>query len=242
MALDDKKLDQGADDSTGATDVSQSDSSDSTNGVTNPKGSDSWELLINGKKQSFTETELIERVQKGLDYTQKMQVLADERKGFEPYKDFKVKMETNPEFRDTVVEAVTDFESRESNQSTDSDPKILAELNLLKQQINTMTMGTKFEALEKTYGDAVDREKIAAFAVANGITDPEIAFFMLNKDSLLESAKNDGIKIGKKGGTEALVTKGGAGIKIPKPVDTTNMSKTERKSRAVKLLQSLKGA
>ena len=242
MALDDKKLDQVTDDSNGVTDDIQSDSDDSAKGDTNSNnGSDSWELLINGKTQKFTEAELIENVQKGLDYTQKTQVLADETKRFQPYKDFADKMETNTEFRDAVIETVTEFESRESNQSTDSDPKIMAELNLLRQQISTLTMGTKFESLEKKYGKLVDRVEIAAYAGANKITDPETAFFMLNKDKLIEVAKNEGIKIGKKGGNDVLVTKGGTGIKAPKDVDTKNMSKTDKRTRAVKLFQSLKG-
>lgn len=248
MALDDKKLDQGADDSNRATDESQSDSKDSTKGDTNSNnGSDSWELLINGKTQKFTQAELIENVQKGLDYTQKTQVLADETKRFAPYRDFASKMETNTEFRDAVVEAVTEFESRELNQSSDSgvDPQIKAQLLGLQQQVSDLTMGTQFNALEEKYkksGVKIDRAEIADYARANNITNPEVAFLMLKKDALEEAAIQEGIKIGKDGGgdkSRVLVHPGKAGNKSPPKVDVTKMSAKDKRTMSIERLESM---
>ena len=247
MALDDKKLDQGKPaDSDGATATDQSDSSIPSEGVTNePEGkSDSWELNINGKVQKFNESELIEMVSKGLDYTQKTQMLADEKKKFEPYRPFINKMETDKEFANQVIEFVSDLESQTQSSDSGADPQIKAQLLGLQQQLSDLTMNSQFDELETKYGKKIkiDRVEIADYARANNITNPEVAFLMLKKDALEEAAIQEGIKIGKDGGgdkSRVLVHPGKAGNKSPPKVDVTKMSAKDKRTMSIERLESM---
>lgn len=247
MALDDKVLDQGKPaDSTGATADDQSDSSIPSEGdTTEPEGkSDSWELNINGKVQKFNESQLIEMVSKGLDYTQKTQMLADEKKRYEPYSPFINKMETDKEFANQVIEFVSDLESQNQSSDTGVDPQIKAQLLGLQQQLSDLTMNSQFDELETKYGKKIkiDRAEIADYARANNITKPEVAFLMLKKDALEEAAIQEGIKIGKDGGgdkSRVLVHPGKAGNKSPPKLDVTKMSAKDKRTMSIERLESI---
>ncbi len=247
MALDDKKLDQGNNGTPdGADPKDQSDSSIPSEGDTKPdKGSESWELNVNGTVHKFNEKELIEYVSKGLDYTQKTQVLADEKKRFVPYEPFMEKMETNENFRNKVIEFVDDLESTDNNSSDDfgTDPKLLREMGDLRQQVTALTQGREFEALEAKYGSKIkiDPVEITAYMGANRIANPEAAFLMMKHDALQEAARIEGMAIGKKGGGDAskiLVSPGKPGLKAEPKVDVKNMSSVDKKKIATKLLES----
>ena len=246
MALDDKKLDQGKPaDSDGATATDQSDSSTPSEGDTKPdKGSDSWELNINGKVQKFNESELIEIVSKGLYYTQKTQMLADEKKKFEPYSPFINKMETDKEFANQVIEFVSDLESQTQSSDSGADPQIKAQLLGLQQQLSDLTMNSQFDELETKYGKKIkiDRVEIADYARANNITSPEVALLMLKGGALEEAAIQEGIKIGKDGGgdkSRVLVHPGKAGNKSPPKVDVTKMSAKDKRTMSIERLESM---
>ncbi len=156
MAVDDVKLDQGnktdPKTSAGITEKNQSDLNTPSDGDTNPTidGSKSYELKINGKMLNFTEDELIEAASKGIDYTQKMQMLADEKKRIEPYLPFIDKMSTDVAYANSMIEASNEIESQD-NQSSDSgtDPQTRAQILNLQKQVSDLTMGTKFDALEE---------------------------------------------------------------------------------------------
>ena len=246
MALDDKKIDQGKQEiPPGTPPDDQSDSSTPSEGDTkSDKGSDSWELNINGKVQKFNESELIEIVSKGLDYTQKTQMLADEKKKFEPYSPFINKMETDKEFANQVIEFVSDLESQNQSSDSGADPQIKAQLLGLQQQLSDLTMNSQFDELETKYGKKIkiDRVEIADYARANNITNPEVAFLMLKKDALEEAAIQEGIKIGKDGGgdkSRVLVHPGKAGNKSPPKVDVTKMSAKDKRTMSIERLESM---
>ncbi len=235
----------------GADPASQSDPLTPSEGDTKlPKGdSDSWELSVNGETVKLDEKQLIEYVSKGMDYTQKTQVLADEKKRFAPYIPFMDKMETDVSFSEKVISFVNEIESQNDNSSDDfgTDPKLLATIGVLQKQITELTQTKAFEALEGKYGKRVkvDPLEITAYMGANRITNPEVAFLMLKKDALDEAAIQEGIAIGKKGGGDAskvLVSPGKSGQKIEPKVDVKNMSAPDKKTRAVNLLRTLRGA
>lgn len=241
------KLDQGKQEiPPGTPPESQSEITEPSEGVTNePEGkSDSWELNINGKVQKFNESELIEMVSKGLDYTQKTQMLADEKKKFEPYSPFINKMETDKEFANQVIEFVSDLESQTQSSDPGVDPQVKAQLLGLQQQLSDLTMNSQFDELETKYGKKIkiDRVEIADYARANNITNPEVAFLMLKKDALEEAAIQEGIKIGKDGGgdkSRVLVHPGKAGNKSPPKVDVTKMSAKDKRTMSIERLESM---
>lgn len=245
---EDVVLDQGNKaDSSGAITDDQSDTDTKHVGDTNDSKdeSDSWELLINGEKKTFNEQELVEFVQKGIDYTQKNQMLADEKKRLEPYLPFIDKMSTDAAYANAMIEASNEIESQE-NQSSDSgtDPQTRAQILNLQKQVSDLTMGAKFDILEEKYkksGVKIDRVEIAAYASTNGITDPEVAFIMLNNDALSEASRQEGIKIGKEGGgdkSKVIVHRGKPGTKIMPEVEAKDMSVIDKRKIAVNLLST----
>ena len=244
---DDLKLSQGnADDPAGTTDADQQNKSDPSKGDANePEGkSDSWELNINGETKKFTETELIELVSKGIDYTQKTMTLADKTKKFEAYSPFINRMETDKEFANQVIEFVSDLESQNQSSDPGVDPQVKAQLLGLQQQLSDLTMNSQFDELETKYGKKIkiDRVEIADYARANNITSPEVAFLMLKKDALEEAAIQEGIKIGKDGGgdkSRVLVHPGKAGNKSPPKVDVTKMSAKDKRTMSIERLESM---
>lgn len=255
MALENPRSGQGkpivSDDPDGVTDENngiQPGEGNPSDGGANPNnsGSNSWELLINGEKKTFNEEELIEFVQKGIDYSQKTMLLADEKKRLEPYQPFIDKMSTDAAYANAMIEASNEIESQE-NQSSDSgaDSQTRAQILNLQKQVSDLAMGTKFNILEEKYkksGVKIDRVEIAAYASANGITDPEVAFIMLNNDALSEAARQEGIKIGKGGGgdnNKVIVHHGKPGTKTMPEVETKDMSAKDKKARAIAVLENM---
>ena len=245
----DKKLDKGTDTNSdnGAVVQDQSDKNKPSAGDTTPDSgsvSKDYKLRVNGIDHDFTEGELIEMVSKGLDYTQKTQVIAEQKKKMEPDQEFINRMDTDPAFATDVTEAINDIVASQNTNSSDdgSDPKVLAELKGLRQQVANLNAERQFESLELKHPDAkIDKEVLATFMLEHKITNPEHAFIIMNADVLQKKAKLEGLKAGKTDKNAIIVSPGGSGIKSEPAVDVTKLSKLEKNTRALALFAKLKG-
>ena len=213
----------------------------------NGSASKDYKLKVNGVDHEFNEAELLEMVSKGLDYTQKTQVVADERKSQEQYKPFIDRMNTDAAFNAEVTEAVNDIVSSQNTNSSDdgSDPKLIAEMAGLRQQVANLHLEKQFETLELKYPEEkIDREAIAAFAATNNITNPEHAYIIMNQGVLAQKATLKGLEDGKAGAVDAnkvMVSPGRSGIKSEPAVDVKNMSKLDKRKRAEAQFKALQG-
>lgn len=247
---DDKKLDKGTDTNSGngAVVQDQSDGNKPSAGDTTLDSQSSvskdYKLRVNGIDHDFTESELIEMVSKGLDYTQKTQVIAEERKKMEPYQEFINRMDTDTAFATDVTEAINDIVASQNTNSSDdgSDPKVLAELKGLRQQVANLNAERQFESLELKYPkEKIDKEAVASFMLDKKISNPEHAFIIMNSDVLQKKAKLEGLEAGKTDKNAILVSPGGSGIKSEPAVDVTKLSKLDKRTRAETLFAKLKG-
>ena len=214
-------------------------------GGDNPEGitSKDYKFLINGTEYEYTQTELIDLVSMGQDYTKKTMVMANEREEMKPYKEFIKRMNTDSVFNEAVAESVNDIVSSQNiNSSGDgSDPILLAEVAGLRQQVQNMVTQGQFDVLESKYPkENIDRSAVADFMLTNKIASPEHAYIIMNNGALQQKAELKGLEAGKTDPNKVMVSPGGAGIKKESPVDVKKLSKLDKRSRATAQLSNLR--
>lgn len=167
-----------------------------------PSADQTYEVTVDGQPQQVTLAELQRGYIGQATFTQRAQEIADFRRKSEAYDKFLADLQRDPT---RMIERIADQmgvprtpapeAGDNSFEDGTGDPVLSAEvanlqaqLKSLRGQLDTQSQSTKIESelvqLERVHGDSFDRNAVIAYANANGINDPALAFKAMSFDGL----------------------------------------------------------
>lgn len=175
-----------------------------------------FDIIHNGQTHQLSREDMIKQAQQGFDYTQKTQKLAEQQKGLEHLTQLDAFLSQNPELANAITSQIEAYinggQAPMAQEQMQPDPmaqlqaqyqqqfaQMQSELENLRNYQAMQLYEKDFNDLASKYPDANDQKQQIESLLAQkaGIT-PEEAYWLLNKDTLLQKEKERMVEQNKK--------------------------------------------